>query len=593
VARRWIVVLALVVLGTEVHLAFGEDGGGTPYRAEIVVPGDPALADEMKQVSQLIAREGKVESELALQRRAAADLDRLNAAARAAGYYDAKLAYDIDTRQQPWRATVKVDLGQPYRLREVRIVTPQGGPPPLAERFDLKALGLELGMRVQSAPILAAEGKLQRFYTTRGWPLAKVTGHQAVIDRADRSMHITYTVVTGPTARFGKVEITGLESINRDYVERKIAWKEGQRYDSSKVDATQQALIGSNLFSTVRVAPADKVGPDGRIAMSIALTERPQRTIGGGLYYDSSLGFGAKAFWEHRNLFGEGELLHLEANAGQSDNSLLAQFKRPDFLMQGLGLRSEASIGKLNTDAYDTRQAKLFTGVDYQFDPLITGGIGAEVLNGRVDDDTGTQNYTLAGLPAYIRRDDTDDLLNPSRGTRLGLTATPFFGLDGNSPDFFEAKLSARGYQRIGSGDRFILAAFTNIGSISGTNLDSLPRDLRLYEGGGGSVRGYGFQRAGPLDIFGNPLGGISSLDLGLELRTKINDTFGFVTFFEGGSVYGTVLPDLSQRLYWGTGVGLRYYSPLGPLRFDIATPLDRRPSDGIIQIYISLGQAF
>jgi len=137
------------------------------------------------------------------------------------------------------------------------------------------------------------------------------------------------------------------------------------------------------------------------------------------------------------------------------------------------------------------------------------------------------------------------------------------------------------------------LAGFTNVGSITGTSRDSLPRDLRLYEGGGGSVRGYGFQRAGPLDLFGNPVGGISSLDLGVELRTRINDTFGFVTFFEGGTVYGSTLPDLNQKILWGTGVGLRYFSPIGPLRFDIATPLDRRPSDSVIQIYISLGQAF
>ena len=106
-------------------------------------------------------------------------------------------------------------------------------------------------------------------------------------------------------------------------------------------------------------------------------------------------------------------------------------------------------------------------------------------------------------------------------------------------------------------------------------------------------MRGYGFQRAGPLDFQGNPIGGISSLDLGLELRTKINDTFGFVVFFEGGTVYNTVLPDLSQPLFWGTGVGIRYYSPIGPLRFDIATPLERRSGDSIVQIYISLGQAF
>lgn len=575
------------------NAAFGADGA-ISYEAQILVPGDPILAAQMAQISQLHARQGKIDSEFALERRASADLGRFEAAARAAGYYDAKLVYDIDKSGQPWKVTVKVDLGQPYRLREVKIVTPQGAPPPLAERFDLKQIGLELNMRAQSAPILAADGKLQQFYTTRGWPLARVDGHQAVIDRADRSMHVTYTVATGAQAAFGKVEISGLETVHRDFVERHIRWTEGARYDSSKVDATRQSLIATNLFATVRVAPADKVGSDGRIAMTITVKERPQRTIGGGLYYDSSLGPGAKAFWEHRNLFGEGELLHLEINAGQSDNSLLALFKRPDFLtVEGLSLRSEASYGKLDTEAFNTRQAKFFTGLDYQFDPMITGGIGVQVQNGHVDDDTGSQSYTIAGLPAYIRRDDTDDLLNPTRGTRLGLTAAPYFGLNGNSPDFFQTKLSASGYQRIGAGDRFILAAFTNIGSIAGSNLDSLPRDLRLYEGGGGSVRGYGFQRAGPLDADGNPIGGISSLDLGLELRAKINDTFGFVTFFEGGSVYDTVLPDLGQRLYWGTGVGLRYFSPIGPLRFDIATPLDRRPSDGIVQVYISLGQAF
>src|SRR5260370_26853216 len=158
-------------------------------------------------------------------------------------------------------------------------------------------------MRAQSAAILAAEDKLLRFYTSRGWPLAKVTAHQAVIDRADQSMRVTYTLLAGPAASFGKVEISGLTSVNRDFIENRLAWKEGERYDSRKVDATQQALIASNLFATVRITPADKVSPDGRIAMLIAVTERRPRSIGGGLYYDSNLGFGGKAFWEHRNPF--------------------------------------------------------------------------------------------------------------------------------------------------------------------------------------------------------------------------------------------------------------------------------------------------
>ena len=101
-----------------------------------MVPGDPALADQMQQISQLVARQGDVDSELQLQRRAAADITRLEAAARAAGYYDAKLSYDIDKQRKPWRVTVKVALGAPYRLREVKVIAPGGGVPPGAERFN-------------------------------------------------------------------------------------------------------------------------------------------------------------------------------------------------------------------------------------------------------------------------------------------------------------------------------------------------------------------------------------------------------------------------------------------------------------------------
>jgi translocation and assembly module TamA len=594
VALRRIAFIAILILAAHMGRARADSSEGISYRTQILVPGDPDLASEMHDISRLVAKEdAKADSELTLRRRATADLEQLTAAARAAGYYDAELSYEIDSKSRPWRVSVKVKLGVPYRLREIRIVTPQGGVPPLAERFDPATLGLELGMRAKSAPIVEAEGKLLRYYTSRGRPLAKVAGHEAIIDRADHSMHVTYTIAVGPSAAFGKTDITGLKAVDPRFIVNRLAWKEGAQYDSSQVDSTEQTLVASNLFATVKITPAEKVGADGRIPIRIVVTERPPRTIGGGLYYDSSLGPGAKAFWEHRNLFGEGESLHLEVTFAQSDYGLLAQFKRPYFLTQGLDLRAEASVADLMTDAYDSKRATAFTGLDYDFGDKIAGGVGVEFLKGHVEDDTGTQDYTLAALPTFIRRDDTDDILNPTRGTRLGLTATPYTSVSGESLTFLNAKLTASGYQRLGSSDRFVLAGFGSIGSIAGTSLDALPRDLRLYEGGGGSVRAYGYQRAGPLDQFDNPLGGLSSLVLGIELRAKITDTIGAVAFVEGGNVYDSSLPDLSQALLWGPGVGLRYFSPIGPLRFDIATPFDRRSGDGVVQFYISLGQAF
>src|SRR5262249_1642924 len=203
---------------------------------------------------------------------------------------------------------------------------------------------------------------------------------------------------------------------------------------------------------------------------------------------------------------------------------------------------------------------------------------GLVFTQAHVHDDVGTQNYSLVGLPLYVRRDDTDDLLNPTKGTRLGLTATPYKTVDGTNLTFFSAKLTASGYQRLGDSDRFVLGGFGNIGSISGVSLDELPRDLRLYAGGGGSVRGYGYQMAGPLDARGNPVGGLSSIETGVELRTKITQTIGIATFIEGGNVYDRSIPDFTHNLRWGAGIGGGYSSPFWSVRVGVAAPTHLRP---------------
>jgi translocation and assembly module TamA len=565
------------------------------YKTKIVGVEDSALAKELRDTSQLVNLEtDKADNEATLSRRAEDDLDRLRAVTRAAGYYDADLGYDIDTHAEPWQVTVKIDPGEPYRLREVRLVSPEGGAPPLIDEFKPKEVGLELGAVGTSNAVVGAEPRIVRLYTERGWPLAKLAGREVVIDRADHSMHVTYTLEAGSKANFGPTEISGLQAVDRRFVEDQITWAQGEPYDSRKVEAVRQAITASNLFSTVKLAPADAVGPDGRVAMRLDLAERPSRSIGVGLYYDTSLGIGTRAYWEHRNFFGAGELLRAEINVGQSIYGGLLRLKKPDlFGNRDLGLNSELSLGQENVTAYDRRLARAFAGVDYRYDPMITVGAGVEADQSHVTDDVRTQNYALIGLPIYAKRDASNDLLNPTRGNREGITVAPFTSVSGGSFTFARGKLSASGYQKIGPTDRFVLAAYGNIGSTVGVSLSQLPRDQRLYAGGGGSVRGYGFQMAGPLDFQGKPIGGLSSLETGIELRTRITDTIGLANFVEGGTVYPRALPQLDKRLFWGTGIGVRYYSPLGPVRFDIATPLHRRRQDGLVQIYISLGQAF
>jgi translocation and assembly module TamA len=141
---------------------------------------------------------------------------------------------------------------------------------------------------------------------------------------------------------------------------------------------------------------------------------------------------------------------------------------------------------------------------------------------------------------------------------------------------------------------RSVLATRLSVGSIDGAKRDDVPADKRFYAGGGGSIRGYDYQRVGPLDDDDEPFGGRSLLEVGTELRLRITESFGIVGFFEGGNVYPSLYPDLDDVIRWGTGGGLRYYSPVGPFRLDIGTPVNGR--DGIdhpVQFYISLGEAF
>ena len=204
-----------------------------------------------------------------------------------------------------------------------------------------------------------------------------------------------------------------------------------------------------------------------------------------------------------------------------------------------------------------------------------------------------SQHYALIGLPLLAKLDRSDDLLNPTSGYRLQGNLVPVPEFLRPRPDLClragrRQHLSAARQQRPLHRRRVCRRLVD-----PGRSLPELPADKRIYAGGGGSVRAYGYQMAGPLDANNNPIGGRSSLELSLEARIKITQTIGIVPFFDAGSYYTSPVPQLGKQIFYGPGLGLRYYTPFGPVRLDIATPLRRRSADSPVQLYISLGQAF
>ncbi len=140
---------------------------------------------------------------------------------------------------------------------------------------------------------------------------------------------------------------------------------------------------------------------------------------------------------------------------------------------------------------------------------------------------------------------------------------------------------------------RAVFAGRAALASLDGAPLPQLPADQRIYVGGGGTIRPYAYQTAGPLAPNNDPIGGKSSLVLNFEGRVRVTETIGVVPFVDAGSYYESSVPQLGHRLFYGVGLGLRYYTAFGPLRLDLATPLYRRSSNSPIQVYVSLGEAF
>ncbi len=578
----------------------GPADAAVKYTPRITGTDDAKLLSTLKGLSTLFSLKSKPPDTLTgLDQRARGDLDKLLPAVQGAGYWEGKLDYTIDENAKPVRVTVNVTPGPLYHLAKVTLTTASGAlPPPLADGAPA-AFGLKLGGPALTAEVVAAEPLIVEHYANEGRPFAKVTDRKVVVDRATKEMTVTYVVDAGPRVRFGPYAITGLERLDRTYVENRIKWRQGEVYDARLVEQTRSALIASGLFASARIDTGVGTAEDQQVPLTITLVERARRSIGAGLYYDTSQGIGSRAFWEHRNLFGGGENLRFEGQVAQQLFDGLARFRKPDVLQPDQDFLAESELADERPDTYESRKLRLYSGLERHVDPQVDlgGGVQFETAhvtqNALFDEVPPEVTYSLLGVPLYARFDRSNDKLNPTTGHREQVSATPYVHVAGTDINFAVLRGKISAYQPLDPDTRYVLAGYGAIGSIVGESTDRLPADKRLYVGGGGSVRGFGYQRAGPLVQNDLPTGGISSLEFGVELRVKITDTIGIVPFFDAGSAYRTVLPNPASDLFYGAGIGGRYYTPIGPLRLDIAFPINKRSSDSAFQVYVSVGQAF
>jgi translocation and assembly module TamA len=205
-----------------------------------------------------------------------------------------------------------------------------------------------------------------------------------------------------------------------------------------------------------------------------------------------------------------------------------------------------------------------------------------------------TNYYKLVGLPMSVTLNEADSDTDPTKGYKLTANLTPYADINHDHDLFAILKLVGTAYVNVSGDGRSVIAGRAAFGSIPGGTNANIPPDKLFYAGGGGSVRGFNYQSAGPRDAFNNPLGGASLVESSLEFRQRIGKSFGVVAFIDAGSAYIDTLPNFSENVpRIGTGLGVRYYTGFGPARLDVGVPLNKRPGDSPFGVYVSLGQAF
>jgi len=564
------------------------------YRVEFLGAEDSALLSVLKAASQLIELENRPPPTPArLNLRVEEDLMRLNSVLRSEGYYDATLRSEINTQETPAKVAIHIETGSRYLLSSHELVYEGPAPPPEELRPNMERLGLEPAMPARAPRIAAAGQQWVVRMTQRGYPFARVVDRKSVINRDTKTMSVVLRVDAGVPARFGPVTISGLDRVDPVYVRRLVTWEQGEIYDSRKIEQLRRRLSQTRVFASIGIKHDAELDDQGELPVEIGLVEGPPRTVGFGIDYSTDVGVGSNVFWEHRNFFGQGEQLRLSITASEIEQSLEANVRKPTYPGRRQALLLNVALSNEDTDAYKERSASALAAIESRYleDWLMTAGLAPEFSDVKEMGDK--EKFLLLGLPITATRDLRDERLNPTRGTRLNLTLTPYLGLGDEDSDWLKGTVAGSGYLAVDDDRRFVLANRAKVGFLYGADNENVPASKRFYAGGGGSIRGYEFQSVGDLDAFNDPIGGRSVIEVSSEFRMRVTEQIGLVPFVDGGTVYEEVYPDFSNTFRWAAGLGLRYFTGFGPVRLDVAVPLNERDSDDSYQFYISFGQAF
>ncbi|HAF42463.1 MAG TPA: hypothetical protein DCG90_11970 [Sphingobium sp.] len=575
---------------------------GEERRYTVVLAGVDAIADaqftqRFDELSALRLGQDKPANLAQINRRIKEDRDLLDRLLRAKGYYAARIRGSVaPPAAGSDRLAVSFDInpGTRYLLSSVDL-------PGLAETGEQEpklraAFPPKVDDPVDADAILAGRDNLAAVLSESGFPFAKVDEPDVRIDHEERKGDLDIIVTPGGFRRFGAIRMDDDALFSAHHVQEIARFKSGDTYMASDVEDLRRAIVATGLVSSVTLTPTD-AGDGEHVDLAVDMRPAPLRTIAGELGYGTGEGYRAEVSWQHRNLFPPEGAVTLRGVIGTQEQTASFTYRRNNFHRRDNVLTGLVSISNIKRDAYDARTITLSGGLERQTNILFQKNwvwrVGAELIaSDEADAFSGgaRRTFLIGAVPLSLTYDGSDDLLNPSKGFRLGGRISPELSFQDKTFGYAKVQVDGSVYQPVG--ERVVVAARARFGTILGSTVDQIAPSRRFYAGGGASVRGYGYQAIGPR--YGeddDPVGGKSLAEFSLESRIRFGN-FGVVPFVDAGNISTSFLPRF-RDLRIGAGMGVRYYSNFGPIRVDVGTPLNPQPGDPKVAVYVSLGQAF
>lgn len=591
-------------LGNGRRLSQVEASGDLRYTTTVeglsTISGWPELLDAFRKQSTLEAERKAPANAAQIGRRASADADLLEELLRSRGYYDASVAPRTVRTGAALQVVLDADPGARYRFGSVQLPGLDAAGVDAAKLRD--AFEVKAGDPVIADKVIAGGAALTRALGEQGFAEAKVGNQDIEINHATHLATLILPVNPGPIARFGAIRVDGRPPFSARHVGVIARFRPGEPFRQSAVDDLRRALIATTLVANADIKLVPVQG--GRIVdLDVHLDPAPSHTIAGEVGYGTGQGARVEASWTDRNFLNPEGALTLRGIAGTSEQLAGVQFRRSNFRRRDQVLNAIFTASHQKFDAYEAKTLLLGANIERQsnfiWQKKWTWNYGAQFLGTDergVFSPTGakdTRKFAIAALPLSLGYDGSDSLLDPTRGFRLGAMVSPEFSLGADRLTYGRVQVDASAYRPLRDG--VVAAGRVRLGTIVGASSYDLAPSRRFYSGGGGSVRGYGYQQLGPKDADGGPIGGRGLAEFALEARVRLKQfggNFGVVPFVDGGSLTTKALPSLKDWRF-AAGLGARYYSSFGPIRIDLGVPLNRQKGDGPVAVTVSLGQAF